>query len=251
MKCVKYFSKRPASHPSVKRFSARNGTVKRFSNDGEISLSSIDPDKFYLYKDSNVNIPGFAIDKGDYIIEASRHSRGYKLTKAYGPFDTPAEAESYADSNAVSLINSDTVVNTDEPVVATMSADDQSNEVRCKMDNLESKVDQLTSLVTELVAKMPVKSDSVDNESKEVTVTESLIDEPQNPEDDQNSADTGAVGNSSNLGEQIPANTTKIEQVYTQVPEEEIISQFSNLDNSDNVVMTSSDDRDSMFSCLF
>lgn len=261
MKHVKYFSKRPADD-SVKQFSSKSGYVRRFSAKakGEISLSGMDPDKYYLYKDSNVTIPGFAIDKGGYITSGSRFSRGYQLTKAYGPFDTASEAEAYANESGISLIDT-TAVEETQPEVTEMSGDNG------KLNELEAKVDTLTNLVTELTNKLGdlTKKDEVAEpetenseeepvaeETPEVETTEEVteVEEPaseetvveesgedvcpncgNNPctcEVEEESADNGVTDDDVGLGEKVPANTGDVETVYTQVPEKDILAQFSN-----------------------
>lgn len=279
MKHVKYFSKR-LEDGTVKRFSSKNGYVRRFSADSEeISLSSIDPDKYYLYKDSNVTIPGFAIDQGSYIVSGSKHSRGYKLTKAYGPFDSAADAEAYASESGINLIDTTAVVD-EQPEVSEMSGNDD------KLAELEAKVDSLTELVTELSAKIsvteentaeesaedevPEEETSTEEESEEAQPEETTVEEePEVVEESSEevcpicgqdpcicgnevTADLGLTEDDIGLGEQVPANTGKVQTFYTQVPEDDIIAQFSNgkQPEPENVAGINSAN-DSMFSVLF
>jgi hypothetical protein len=288
MKHVKYFSKRPNdssnnAEGTVKRFSSRNGYVRRFSAKDELSLSSLDPDKYYLYKDSNVTVPGFAIDKGSYIISSSKYSRGYSLTKAYGPYDTAAEAEAYANESGISLIDTSAPAEEQQPDVAEMSGTDDA-----KFSELEAKVDALTDLVTKLTEKLSKEEEEVQSEetpaeetpaTEEVTTEEEVTEEvpaeePEAavaeesnedvcPECGQNPcvceteevADNGETENDEGLGEQVPANTGNTETVYTQVPEEDILAQFSNSSKPEpeEVVSMSvmANPNDSMFNVLF
>lgn len=284
MKHVKYFSKgfhdSSETEGTVKRFSSRNGYVKRFSAASEeLSLSSLDPDKYYLYKDSNVTVPGFAIDKGSYIISSSKYSRGYNLSKAYGPYDTAAEAEAYANESGISLIDTSAPTEPEQPDVTEMSGDDG------KLNELEAKVDTLTDLVTKLTEKLsevttkeepapeepeaPAEEPPVAEEpvTEEVTSEETTVAEESNedvcPECGQNPciceteevADNGETENDEGLGEQVPANTGKTESVYTQVPEDDILAQFSNSSKPEPEAVASmsnmSNTDDSMFNVLF